>query len=145
MSAPTPISLEAKTAALFGGEIVLRLEDGTEEKLALRQLALRDYPRAYALQEDELGLTALLAGRDRAWLERLAPESYEALYAVTRRLNEKGFFAWSARQRAREAEAQRRTVEALAALPPETLETAARLGLAATSPTSSPTSSPKPA
>lgn len=134
---------EAKSAALFGAKITVQHEDGGSEQLDLRPLPLRSYAAAVAALDDELTLVGILVGRDRAWVESLTPESYETLYAALERLNAKGFFAWSARQRARQEDAQRRTLEALAALPPEAVESVARLGQASISPTSLPTSLPK--
>ncbi|MCX8090592.1 MAG: hypothetical protein N3I86_06590 [Verrucomicrobiae bacterium] len=140
---PDPTTSETKTAALFVRQHTVVFEDGRSERLELKPLPLREYPHAFAALDDELALTGILAGRDRAWVETLTPASYEALYAELERLNARGFFAWSERQQARNALVQRRTLEALATLPPEALEAAARLGQASTSPTPLPTSSPK--
>lgn len=129
---------KVKTDALLGRAYHAQYADGSSEELSLRQLPLRDYPAALRLLDDEIALTALLAGRDRAWAERLTPASYEALYAVTKELNANGFFAWSARQLERQRAEQARALEALAVLPPDALEAAYKLGVANTSPTSSP-------
>lgn len=140
---PETATNNSKAAAVFGAQITVQHEDGRSETIELRPLPLRSYASAFGAVDDELALTAILAGRERAWVDSLTPESYEALYAALERLNARGFFAWSARQRARQEESQRRTLEAIATLPPEAIEAAARLGQASTSPISSPTLSPK--
>ena len=141
----------SKSDTLFGGRAAqARYLDGTTEDLRVRQLPLGEYEAAFKLLEDEIALTARICGRDRAWADQLAPESYEALRLLAEEVNANGFFAWSARQVERLRDQQARAFEALAALPPEALEAAYRLGLSerpaglpATSPTSWPTPAPR--
>jgi len=136
-----------KTDALLGRTFPAQRLDGTTETIELRQLPLARYPAALALRDDEISLTALLAGRDRAWIEQLTPASYEALRAEVQSLNESGFFAYAARQAAREKERLAEMLAALAQWPPDAIELALRVGAAQanTSPTSWPTPRPKPA
>jgi hypothetical protein len=68
------------------------------EEIKVRQLPLLEYERALPLLDDEFALTALFCSRDKAWIGTLAPESYEALLAKAREVNELGFFAYSRRR-----------------------------------------------
>jgi hypothetical protein len=149
------MSMNSET--LFGGRMVNVLyEDGAQETVKVRQLRLSDYERAYTLTGDEFAFTAFCclstgtnansAPHGKEWALTLQPESYELVQAAAREVNEKGFFSYASRRKRREEEAQRAMFDAMASLPPETLQLAAEIGVrrtADTSPTQSPTPRPR--
>jgi hypothetical protein len=93
---------EQKIETLFGGRlIIVTHEDGGSEEVKVSQLRLADYDRAFLLIEDELGLTAVMCGKDKAWINTLQPESYDELQAVAREVNARGFFSFAERRQAR--------------------------------------------
>lgn len=144
-----------------GRRLTARFNDGTTAEVRVRQLPLGDYERAFALLDDEIALTAFCCGLQtpdsrlqtcsRTWAAGgsadlsakqqahpgLTPDSYEELYAAAQEVNANGFFAWSARRRAREEQRAAAQIEAMAKLPPEALAEAMKFG-ASTSPTGSP-------
>jgi len=136
---------------LFGGRLAtVAFLDGRTEEITVRQLPLRDYERAFNILDDELALTALICGKDKAWLtgskedgsDGLQPESYEALRAAAQEVNGNGFFAWSQRRAERLHAQLLQNAGLLAALPPEAM----RLAVEASNPSrpSSPGSAPRP-
>jgi len=88
---------------LFGARpITVKLLDGTELETKVRKLTLGEYQRAFPLfqADDELGLTALICGEkgeSKTWLEKIHPDSYEALVATVSEVNQ-SFFAYAARK-----------------------------------------------
>jgi len=129
---------DPKLETLFGGRnVCVTLLDGTSAEFKVRQVPVAEYERAYALLDDEAALTAFICGHEKKWCDHLTPESYEALYAAAQEVNAKGFFARAARQRDHEREQQAQQNAMLSALPAEALETALKLVLESTSPTSS--------
>ena len=89
---------------ITGKNIVVVNEGGTEIPLTIGQLKLVSYPKAVASIDDEIGLTAILAGLEKQAVLELTPESYETLRAATAELNEKGFFVYAQRQVAKATE-----------------------------------------
>lgn len=86
--------------------------DGRQEEWTLHQFKLAQYPQALRIAGDEIALVALACEKTKAQIEALHPECYELLQAAVWELNEKGFFAYAARQ-------QKRGEETLAGLPPD--------------------------
>jgi hypothetical protein len=136
---------------LFGGRLAtVTFLDGRTDEITVRQLPLRDYEKAFNILDDELALTALICGMDKAWLtgtkedgsDGLQPESYEALRAAAQEVNGKGFFAWSQRRAERVQAQLLQNAGLLAALPPEAVQKA----MDASNPSrpSSPGSAPRP-
>lgn len=142
-----------KSDTLFAGRVAAVLhEDGTHEGIQIRQLRLMDYEKAFQHLGDEFAFTAFcclpgdvasplsaVAPKTKDWIETLQPESYELLQASVREVNEKGFFSYAARRQARAEQEQKRLIEQMAGLPPETLKIAAEIGKS-----TSPTSLPRP-
>ncbi len=83
-----------------GRSAIAKFEDPEtpDEVVQVRQLPLRDYERAFKLFDDEVGLTALVCGKDKAWGMSLDPKSYEDLHAAAQEVNAGGFFAYAARR-----------------------------------------------
>jgi len=127
---------DTKLTTLLGGQTrMATLEDGSQEEIVIRQLPLRDYPKAFELLGDEIGLMAFICGKPRAQFEKIAPVCYEDVQAIAREVNEKGFFSYAAR-RQNEVAAQVKN------LPPDLLNQALSRF---TSPTPSPLSQRPPA
>ena len=130
---------QQKLETLFGGRLItITREDGSTEEIRVRQLPLADFEKAFALLDDELGLVALICGKDKAWLngtppdykDGVSPESYENLHAAAREVNLRGFFSFSDRRQVREQATQDRMVKAMSTLTPDALKTAMELGAA---------------
>src|ERR1039457_3425110 len=131
---------DTKLETLFGGRAASVLhEDGTALDVFVRQLPIRDYPAAFKVVEDEFAFTAfcttLAAGGEgrgevagTAFVQSLRPESYELLQAAAREVNEKGFFAFAARQQARADAVQKAQLAAMSEMPPEMLKLAIEIG-----------------
>lgn len=152
---------EQKTETLFGGRLVtICLAGGQTEEVRVRQVPLADYEKGFTLLGDEMALTAFICGKPMNWLTgepgtrnaepgtsvaaAVTPESYELLRTTAAEVNERGFFAWSARRAQREQETQARMVSAMATLPPETLKMALEAGaMGSAARTTLPTLSPK--
>jgi cell division inhibitor SulA len=117
---------------LFGGRIVpVKLNDGAALDVTVKQLRLGQYEAAFKLIDDEIALTALICGQDKAWADNLQPESYEALFTAAQEVNAKGFFAWSTRRADREEKIQQAQILAFSQLPPDVARAAAEAGLKA--------------
>lgn len=96
---------ESKTETLFGGRMVaVTLLDGTTAEFKVRQLPLGEYEAAFKVRKKEMEFTALVCGHDLAWLNNVAPESYEVLRTAAREVNAKGFFSYATRQETLEGE-----------------------------------------
>lgn len=128
---------------LFGGRtIAVQYDDGHTEDVKVLQLPIGKYEKAFALLDDEIGLTALCCGKNRDWLCRetpgqiVLPESYERLWAAIQEVNSAGFFEWSTRRAKAVAEKNSTMVAALAALPPDMIRMAVEKGLQANGSTS---------
>ncbi len=86
-----------------GKEVTVNLDDGSEVKVLVRQLPLRDYQAAYLKSEDEMALTALICGKSKDWLvgtkntPGVSPASYEELRVLSKEINT-NFFAYATRQ-----------------------------------------------
>ena len=117
--------------SLFGGrDVAVKLLDGSDATFRVHQLKLSQYEAAFALLGDEIALTAMICGHEKAWADNLAQESYERLFAAAQEVNQ-SFFAWSERRRQREEELQRSQILAFSQLPPEVARAAAEAGLKA--------------
>lgn len=151
------MTMDPKTDTLFGGRTVAaQLLTGETIEVRVRQFPLGDYERAFALFEDEIALTAFCccptspagptspASQTKEWAHTLTPESYEALHAAVEEVNAKGFFAWSARRKSREAALQQSMIAAMASLPPDALKLAIEAGARNTLPNLSPTPPRRP-
>lgn len=107
--------------------IQVQFGDGRSEEITIRQLALRDYERAYKLIEDEMAITALICGKDMPWLlgskedgtDGVTPESYEQLREAARETNAAGFFVWAHRKGIQVMETMRKQMEVIRDLPTE--------------------------
>lgn len=118
-----------KTETLFGGRTVAVLhEDSSREEIKVHQLRLADYERAYAMLDDEMGLTAFCCGKEKGWVLTLQPESYELLQSAAREVNQRGFFSFAARRDEREREQQAGVFAAMAEMPAEAIEALAKAG-----------------
>jgi hypothetical protein len=84
-----------------GRTITVQLADGGSAEVFVRQLPLGDYEAAFLLQDDEMGLTALICGKVKQWVLSLEPESYETLRTASEEVNAKGFFVYASRQNER--------------------------------------------
>lgn len=119
---------------LFAGRaITLKLLDGSSVETRVRQLSLKEYERAFTLLDDEIALTAFMCGdgHTKDFADNIAPESYEALYAVAQEVNAKGFFVWSER-RVKKAQAEHeRNLAMMEKLSPDVVKMAMDAGLAA--------------
>ena len=139
---------QAKITALFGGiDFTITYEGGNTEAIRIRQLRLGEYEAARLRINNEFDITGFCCSRsdaptkplDKQWVMTLLPESYEALRAKVREVNEKGFFTYSVRAAEEEAQMNMKWIKAAAELPPEVLADAIERGKSA-----SPTLSPKP-
>jgi len=94
--------MESKLAAMATVLGALELEvvrlDGSTERVSVKQMPIKDYPRILELVDDELGLAALYCGKDKAWAEGLTPASYEAVIENADKLNADFFSRWVARR-----------------------------------------------
>ena len=116
------------TETLFGGrELPVKLEDGRDATVTVRQLRLRDYPGAFALLDQEFKFVALACDTKPALIEALHPESYERVFAAVKEINKEGFFVYAARQ-------AERAQENLRNLPPALVERLISSRLSPTSP-----------
>src|SRR5689334_18664496 len=85
---------------LKGGQSVeVMYEDDSSSEVFVRQLPLRDYESAFLKIDDEMEITALICGKDKAWVMTIQPESYEQLRKVALEVNEKGFFVYADRRK----------------------------------------------
>jgi hypothetical protein len=137
---------------LFGGrKAPVQFNDGRTEEITIRQLALRDYEKAFAVLDDEMALTALICGREKAWLlgskedgsDGITTDCYEALQVHIQEVNAKGFFVWSRRRAAKARQQMQENAALMAAMPPEAMRAAIEAGTKPL-PTSSPASVPRP-
>lgn len=118
------------TTLFAGRDVAVTLADGSPATFRVHQLKLSQYEAAFALLADEIALTALICGHDKAWADNLSQPGYEALFTAAQEANP-SFFAWSARRRQREEELQRAQIAAFSQLPPEVARAAAEAGLKA--------------
>lgn len=130
--------------------------DGKSEFIHIRQIPVKDYPKGFAVADQEAALVSFLVSgpapagsttvypaagqyfgfRPAAWAESLAPESYESVLARGKEVNAGGFFAYCGRQTAAAQEKLRVQIAAMAQLPPDVMKLAMEQGLKSTSPTS---------
>ena len=105
---------------LFGGrEIKVRLIDGTETEIKVRQIPIGEYETALKLLDNEIAfVTFVCEPRPKTpsapKIETVEPEFYEALYAAALEVNAKGFFSWKARRDSRDQEKEATKLAALA-------------------------------
>lgn len=81
-----------------GKKVVVTFLDGSHEEVFVRQFRISQYDAAFLLSDNEQKLNAFAVDKDAAWLDKLAPESYEELNKEVREVNGKGFFSYAARQ-----------------------------------------------
>lgn len=87
---------------LNGGRVVTVVKaDGSKEDITVRQLPLKDYSAAFAAFDNEMELVSVICAKDKNWVFTLAPDSYEELLLAVQAVNDKGFFAYAARQNER--------------------------------------------
>lgn len=100
---------------LFGGRLVgVKLVDGTDAEIKVRQIPLGEYQTGIKLTElgDEIGFVAFCTAPTS--IQNVQPESYELLHAAALEVNAKGFFSWKARRDSREQEKEATKLAALA-------------------------------
>lgn len=121
------------TDTLLGGrKINITFNDKTTREVTVRQITVGEYPGLFLKIDHEIALVATVCGIPPNEIGKVTPESYERLNAAVQEVNEKGFFAWSARQ-------LQRAQKQMAALPPELVkQIMERTASAAPSPFSQP-------
>lgn len=132
---------------LFGGrDVKVKLLDGTEADIKVRQIPLGEYQTAIKLTEagDEIGFVALCVSQSSSSssspsIQNIQPESYELLHAAALEVNDKGFFSWKARRdsREQEKESQRLAAQAGAEATKEIVLRSAMAGMESRSPVGS--------
>ena len=78
--------------------VPVQRETGETGELTVNQFRLRDYPEAFRLLDDEIGLAGKACGQSRQQMETLTPESFEHVLAQVREVNAQGFFTFASRQ-----------------------------------------------
>ncbi len=101
--------------------------DGTEEQLTISPIELGSYNTAFSKSADEMDFVAFANGKTRQWITTLSPESYEELYQAVEEVNP-SFQHYAQRQQAKLNAQNRAMFEALADMPPETLQSLAQAG-----------------
>ena len=101
MGTIVPVSPEPLATLKGGRNVMVTLEDGQDEPVFVRQLAVKFFEDLLVCTAgcDEVGRIALYTGKDRAWVEGLAPASHEALIAEGDRLNGDFFSRWIGRRK----------------------------------------------
>jgi hypothetical protein len=89
------------TTLLGGTEIAVNKLDGTEERVFVRQVPVRHFPKLLESLADEFALARIYTQKDDAWLDALAPEAFEKIITEGERLNSDFFSRWWDRTRAR--------------------------------------------
>jgi hypothetical protein len=123
------------TDTLFGGrklEVFFEpLADGTvppAQTLLVRQIPTRDYETGLQHYHDEPALVAFLVGQPREFAFTLSPQSYEAVLATGREVNEQSFFAACRRRMAAAQEKEFQAAILMARLPEADREVILRQG-----------------
>lgn len=153
--------METKLETLFGGRVVgVKLVDGADAEIKVRQILLGEYQAALKLLEDEIAFVAFVCGikspetkvqspesanHQPTSINQVEPEYYEALHAAALEVNAKGFFSWKARRdlREQEKESQRLASQAGADATKELVLRSAMMGTASPSPVGSPPQRPE--
>lgn len=73
-------------------------EDGKSSSVVISQLPLRSYEKAFIAMDDEIALTAIICGMERAAMLQMKPDSYEKVRKAAVEINESGFFAFARRR-----------------------------------------------
>lgn len=93
--------LRAKTATVFGRQVIVQFDDGTHHQMTLKQVRMGDYDHALALVQDEIALVAYCLGKSREYItdegHAITPESFEELSLAVQEMNP-AFFAFCARK-----------------------------------------------
>ena len=94
-----PTSMET---LLGRGELNVTKEDGTTEKVDVRQLSIAQFPKLLAAQDDEVAMACLYTGKDQDWFMSLTMESQEAVIVEGDRINADFFVRWFQRRLAKQ-------------------------------------------
>lgn len=81
--------------------IVVRLADGREEHVVVRQLPIRMFGELLAALDDECRMISLATGKPLEWVHGLPPDQHERLIGEVDRLNADFFSRWLARRQRR--------------------------------------------
>ena len=84
------------------------------DDFTVRQIKVKEYPRAFQLVDDEAGLMALACDHPKAVIEELLPECYEEVRKKMEDINKAGFFTFADRK-------MNQASKNLASIPSETL------------------------
>ena len=111
-----------------GREIDVTIDEtGITEKVLVRQLPVKDYPKAIQATDNEMKLVAVICAKPQEWVGSLTPESYEAVVVAMNEVNEKGFFSYASRE-------HDKLMKKLSGVSPELLKVAAEKALSVSAP-----------
>jgi hypothetical protein len=105
-SGASPSQAEIGNAVLMGGievAVVYRSVErgsaaGLVERVLVRELAVKEYPRMLAALNDETVQVEVFCGRPRGWGETLTAKSHDEVMRAGEALNKEPFFGWCARR-----------------------------------------------
>jgi len=89
---PKPVN---PMSTLNGGEEITVIKtDGTNEKIFVKQLPVKQYEKYLEAQADEAKMIVLACNKPEEFCDTLTPDSHELLVTTIERMNESFFQRW---------------------------------------------------
>lgn len=116
-------------ATLAGGtEVEVRYRAGEPEKVLVRELPVKDYPRLLAALVSEERQAEIYCGKPEGWADTLTAASHHDVMQAGEALNKGPFFGWFDRRTEKTRRMQPKEMDRLVATAQKEIEEALRNG-----------------